>query len=77
MDGVRLGGVTASGPVDTDSVLIYNPRRRKEAWRFLSYMFVHVGYVDGTFRLRRIFVLPIVMCLILVLIGDSMHRAQI
>ncbi|XP_043224699.1 rhomboid-related protein 3-like isoform X2 [Amphibalanus amphitrite] len=48
VDGIRLGGVTASGPVDTDSVLIYNPRRRREAWRFLSYMFVHVGYVHIT-----------------------------
>nr|XP_022911650.1 rhomboid-related protein 2-like [Onthophagus taurus] len=23
--------------------LIYNPRRRKEVWRFLTYMFVHIG----------------------------------
>eukprot|EP00095_Tigriopus_kingsejongensis_P010040 snap_masked-scaffold231_size243715-processed-gene-1.20 protein:Tk10040 transcript:snap_masked-scaffold231_size243715-processed-gene-1.20-mRNA-1 annotation:"rhomboid-related protein 3" len=25
----------------TDSVLIYNPKRRYEAWRFISYMFLH------------------------------------
>ncbi len=27
-----------------DSVLIYNPYRRYEAWRFVTYMFVHGGY---------------------------------
>ncbi|XP_037088916.1 rhomboid-related protein 3-like [Pollicipes pollicipes] len=51
VDGVRMGGVTASGPVDTESVLIYSSRRRAEAWRFLSYMFVHVGYVHITTNL--------------------------
>jgi len=51
VDGVRMGGVTASGPVDTESVLIYNSRRRREAWRFISYMFVHVGYVHITTNL--------------------------
>ncbi|XP_014243641.1 protein rhomboid [Cimex lectularius] len=25
-------------------LFIYNPHRRKEAWRFLTYMFVHVGF---------------------------------
>ncbi|KAL0267010.1 UNVERIFIED_CONTAM: hypothetical protein PYX00_009399 [Menopon gallinae] len=25
------------------SLFIYNPRRRAEAWRFLTYMFVHIG----------------------------------
>lgn len=24
-------------------LFIYNPRRREEAWRFVTYMFVHVG----------------------------------
>ncbi|KAH7958923.1 hypothetical protein HPB49_006521 [Dermacentor silvarum] len=40
---VTLGEFTATGPVPRDSPLIYNPRRRKEAWRYLTYMFIHVG----------------------------------
>lgn len=40
---VVLDEFTATGPVPRDSPLIYNPRRRKEAWRYLSYMFIHVG----------------------------------
>ena len=32
---------TATGPIS--STFIYDPYRRKEAWRFLTYMFVHVG----------------------------------
>ena len=30
--------LTWSGPVPYCSVLIYNPRRRWEAWRYISYM---------------------------------------
>ena len=30
--------VTWTGPVPYCSPLIYNPQRRQEAWRFLSYM---------------------------------------
>ncbi|KAL1468491.1 hypothetical protein MTO96_041433, partial [Rhipicephalus appendiculatus] len=40
---VTLGEFSAIGPVPRDSPLIYNPRRRKEAWRYLTYMFIHVG----------------------------------
>lgn len=25
------------------TMFIYNPRKREEAWRFVTYMFVHVG----------------------------------
>ncbi|XP_059470077.1 rhomboid-related protein 2 [Neocloeon triangulifer] len=32
---------SVNGPIAT--VLIYNPHKRHEAWRFLTYMFVHVG----------------------------------
>ncbi|XP_065349629.1 rhomboid-related protein 2 [Cloeon dipterum] len=32
---------SVNGPLS--SVLIYNPHKRHEAWRFLTYMFVHVG----------------------------------
>ena len=34
------------GNEDSDircSVLIYSPRKRQEAWRFISYMFTHVS----------------------------------
>lgn len=40
---VTLEEFSAVGPVPKDSPLIYNPRRRKEAWRYLTYMFIHVG----------------------------------
>lgn len=41
---IRMGGVTATGPVPMDSPLIYNPYKRYEAWRYLTYMLIHVGY---------------------------------
>lgn len=50
-DGVRLGGITSSGPVDPESPLIYSPYRRREVWRILSYMLVHVGWVHITTNL--------------------------
>lgn len=31
----------ASGPLA--KIFLYEPRRRREAWRYLTYMFVHVG----------------------------------
>ena len=34
-------GTNTNGPVAT--LFIYNPRKREEAWRFITYMFVHVG----------------------------------
>lgn len=34
-------GTSVNGPAAT--LFIYNPRRRDEAWRFVTYMFVHVG----------------------------------
>lgn len=48
---VTLDEFTATGPVPKDSPLIYNPRRRKEAWRYVSYMFIHVGYFHIFFNL--------------------------
>ncbi|XP_046362221.2 rhomboid-related protein 2-like [Haliotis rufescens] len=38
--------VTAMDGVPIDSPLIYNPARRYEVWRFISYTFLHQGYVD-------------------------------
>lgn len=37
--------VTAFTGIPVKSPLMYSPRRRREAWRFLSYMFLHQGYV--------------------------------
>ncbi|GFT41716.1 rhomboid-related protein 3 [Nephila pilipes] len=48
---VKLGELSASGPVPIDSVLIYNPKRRYEAWRYLTYMFIHAGGVHIFFNL--------------------------
>lgn len=36
--------ISATGPVPFDSVMIYNPRKRYEAWRFLSYALIHAGF---------------------------------
>lgn len=38
-----LGSVSTSGPVPWKSVLIYNPYRRYEIWRYFTYIFIHAG----------------------------------
>ncbi|GAB6033720.1 hypothetical protein CHUAL_013833 [Chamberlinius hualienensis] len=48
---IMMGGVYATGPVPMNSLLIYNPSRRYEAWRYLSYMLIHSGYCHITFNL--------------------------
>ncbi|VDQ17103.1 unnamed protein product [Trichobilharzia regenti] len=42
--------VTASSGVPFNSILIYNPVKRHEAWRFLTYMFIHSGYMHLIFN---------------------------
>ncbi|EUB55167.1 Rhomboid-related protein [Echinococcus granulosus] len=42
--------VTASSGVPFYSPLIYLPQKRYQAWRFLSYMFIHNGYVHLIFN---------------------------
>ncbi|XP_063841418.1 rhomboid-related protein 2-like [Scylla paramamosain] len=42
---VTMGDVGPYSPVPWSSPLIYDPRRRMEAWRFISYMFLHAGYI--------------------------------
>lgn len=39
--GLGYDSTTARGP--TAQALIYDPRHREEAWRFVTYMFVHIG----------------------------------
>ncbi|XP_068249397.1 rhomboid-related protein 2-like [Palaemon carinicauda] len=40
--GLPMG---VSGPAPTYSPLIYNPFRRYEAWRYISYALIHSGYM--------------------------------
>ncbi|BFZ20276.1 hypothetical protein BsWGS_23315 [Bradybaena similaris] len=46
--GIRT---TATEGVALYSPLIYTPRRRYEAWRFFSYMFMHQGYMHIVFNM--------------------------
>lgn len=43
--------VTATTGVPTYSPLIYKPKRRYEAWRYITYMFIHQGYLHIIFNL--------------------------
>ena len=40
-DAIAHKALTIEGPAAT--LLIYNPYKRYQAWRYLTYMFVHVG----------------------------------
>ncbi|PAA92158.1 hypothetical protein BOX15_Mlig030849g3 [Macrostomum lignano] len=42
--------VTASSGCPMDSPLLYHPKKRWEAWRFLSYMLLHNGYIHLIFN---------------------------
>ena len=39
-----------NGPVYIQGVLLFNPHKKQELWRFLTYMFVHSGYFHITFN---------------------------
>lgn len=43
--------MTATGPVPFSSKLIYNPSRRYEIWRYLTYGLIHSGYYHIIFNL--------------------------
>lgn len=43
--------LTLIGPVPFNSRIIYNPYRRYEIWRYLTYMLIHAGYWHITFNL--------------------------
>lgn len=43
--------LTLIGPVPFQSKLIYNPYRRYEIWRYVTYMFIHAGYWHISFNL--------------------------
>ncbi|VEL11072.1 unnamed protein product [Protopolystoma xenopodis] len=42
--------VTSSSGLDLDSPLVFDPRKRYQAWRFVSYMLMHNGYVHLIFN---------------------------
>ncbi|XP_014662330.1 PREDICTED: rhomboid-related protein 2-like isoform X2 [Priapulus caudatus] len=48
---VEAGYVGANGPVPVHSIFIYNPHKRKEAWRYATYMFIHAGALHIVFNL--------------------------
>lgn len=43
--------ISLTGPVPFKSKLIYNPYRRYEVWRYLTYTLIHAGYWHITFNL--------------------------
>ncbi|CAH0402903.1 unnamed protein product [Chilo suppressalis] len=43
------GNTDANGPIAI--IFIYNPHKRQEAWRFITYMLVHVGVMHLLFNL--------------------------
>ncbi|CAG0905777.1 unnamed protein product [Cyprideis torosa] len=47
------------GPVPIESSLIYNPHRRYEAWRYLTYMLIHAGLTHICFNVLLQLVLGI------------------
>lgn len=42
--------LSMTGPVPFNSKLIYNPYRRYEIWRYLTYILIHAGYWHITFN---------------------------
>ena len=42
---ITMGEFSFTGPTPLHSPLIYDPHRRYEAWRFLSYTFLHKGFI--------------------------------
>lgn len=49
IDDVYFDSIEGTGPMGL--ALMYNPHKRFEAWRFITYMFVHIGYMHICFNL--------------------------
>ena len=47
---VEMGTFTFTEPVPYHSPLIYNPTRRFEGWRFLTYALIHAGFLHVFFN---------------------------
>ncbi|VDP03465.1 unnamed protein product [Heligmosomoides polygyrus] len=43
-------GVSITGPVPSKSPLILNPYRKAEVWRYITYMFIHIGVYHITYN---------------------------
>ena len=63
-----------NGPVPYCSHLIYNPDRRREIWRFLTYMFIHSGVFHATFNILVQLVLGIPLEMVHGIIFQSVHK---
>ncbi len=50
LDDIPFNDVTMNSGAPLNSPLIYLPTRRYEAWRFVSYMLIHNGYIHLTFN---------------------------
>ncbi len=47
----EIGYIGLNGPVPYCSHLIYNPNRRRQVWRYVTYMFIHSGLFHATFNI--------------------------
>ena len=47
----KIDYIGLNGPVAYCSNLIYNPNRRIEMWRYVTYMFIHSGIFHATFNI--------------------------
>lgn len=43
VDAIRDPGSEKTGRGEIGQALYFNPYHREQAWRFLTYMFVHIG----------------------------------
>ncbi|XP_074599780.1 rhomboid-4 [Brevipalpus obovatus] len=48
---VEMSSISATGPVPLDSLFIYNPYKRYEAWRYFTYALIHAGFFHLFFNL--------------------------